>query len=324
MSGSRVGVGVGEKVEREAFLESILRALVDPVFVLDGDGRYLDVFGANERRAYDSPDYLIGKTLHEVMPHEAADEFLAEIRKVLATGEVWVSEYHLSAEQCVGNPHDGPSGEQWFQGRIAPIAGAEGAPPDRVAWVVVNISERKRLERELQRLANSDELTGMLNRRAFLARTEIALHEAREARAPQRLQFALIDLDHFKQVNDRYGHLVGDGVLKHVAESLMRCMQPQAVLGRIGGEEFAVLWRDAEPELALKGLECAERALEEQPFMLGKERIEMRFSAGLCSADVVDRHPTDLLRRADLLLYDAKDAGRARIFHPGHMERRRR
>ncbi|MCB1553622.1 MAG: GGDEF domain-containing protein [Xanthomonadales bacterium] len=312
----------GSKVEREAFLESILRALIDPVFVLDRDGRYLDVFGAIERRAYDSPEYLIGKTLYDVMPSDAAEEFLAEIRRVLDTGEVWVGEYRLSAAQCVGNPQDGPDGEQWFLGRMAPLYSASGGAPQRVAWVVVNISERKRLEQALQRLANTDELTGMLNRRAFLAEAETALAGAQRDRAPQRLQFALIDLDHFKQVNDRYGHLVGDGVLKHVADALNQCLR-RAVVGRIGGEEFAAYWIGVEQEVALEELDCAENLLRSHPFLLGKERIDMLFSAGLCAAELVDRHPTDLLRRADLLLYDAKDLGRARICRSAQVERRR-
>lgn len=322
MAATEAKVVLNGEVEREAFLESILRALIDPVFVLDRDGRYLDVFGAQERRAYDSPDYLIGKTLHDVMPAESAEEFLAEIRRVLDTGEVWIGEYRLSAAQCVGNPHDGPEGEQWFQGRMAPLHSAGDGAAQKVAWVVVNISERKRLERALQQLANTDELTGMLNRRAFLAEAERALNQAQERREPHHLQFALIDLDHFKLVNDRYGHLVGDGVLKHVADALEQCLRT-AVVGRIGGEEFAALWIDVEQDTALEELNCAEHLLLTQPFLLGKERIDMLFSAGLCSGDIVDRHPTDLLRRADLLLYDAKDAGRARICHPGQVERRR-
>ena len=98
---------------RDGFLEAVVRSLADPVFILDYDGHYLDAFGGAERREYDSLRYLVGRTLHEVMPAVLADGFLADVRRVIETGEVHVAEYPLSAQDCDGNPNDGPAGVQW-------------------------------------------------------------------------------------------------------------------------------------------------------------------------------------------------------------------
>lgn len=306
--------------QRAAFLEGVLQSLVDPVFVLDYDGCYLDAFGASERRQYDSLQYVIGRTLHEVMPAEVADGFLADIRRVLDTGEVHVNEYPLAADDCEGNPKDGPAGLQWFQGRIAPLQD-DGSGLRAVAWVVVNISERKRLEAELKRLADCDELTGLPNRRACLAWLgELFAGPPGERR--RSAQFALLDLDHFKRVNDRYGHLVGDELLRHVARLLTDSVGPNARVARIGGEEFAVLLEGEGLEDAVARLDALRARLIAEPMALGTERIACDVSAGVCAVGAEDRHPVDLLRRADALLYQAKEAGRGRVVHPGWRERR--
>jgi diguanylate cyclase (GGDEF)-like protein len=309
--------------DEAGFLRAVLRSLVDPVFVLDEDGRYLGVFGASERSQYDSPDYLVGRRLHDVMAAPVADGFLADIRRVIDTGQVHVTEYTLSSAQCEGNPQDGPPGLQWFQGRIAPLDW-QGGRGRAVAWVVVNISERKRLEAELQRLANSDELTGLRNRRAFLQLAGDALGSAGPGQPPPPLRLALIDLDHFKAVNDRYGHLIGDAVLRHVAKALAEGVGPAAEVARIGGEEFAVLFHGEAVGQAAERLEAVRQHLRAVPLELGQERIAIDFSAGLCSAEVTDRHPSDLLRRADQYLYLAKQAGRGLSAYPGWIERRTR
>ena len=307
---------------RERFLEAVVRSLADPVFILDHDGHYLDAFGGAERREYDSLQYLVGRTLHEVMPAALADGFLADVRKVIETGEVHVAEYPLSAQDCDGNPKDGPAGVQWFQGRIAPVQDYSQHGKRCVAWAIVNISERKRLESELNRLASTDGLTGVLNRRAFLQHTGAWLDELQQAGAPQRLQLALIDLDRFKRVNDRYGHLVGDALLEYVAGLLGTACGDGHLLARIGGEEFAVAIRDADLAQALRWLEGVRGQFRAQPFRLGGESIPVAFSAGVATASTEDRHPTDLLRRADLRLYEAKDAGRDRVAYPGWLDRR--
>lgn len=304
---------------RLRLLDAVTSALVDPVFVLDYDGRYLAALGGSERAAYDSIDYLVGRTMHEMLAKEFADKFLADVRQVIDTGQPLVYEYSLAAEDLIGNPHDGPRGRQWFQGRIAPIAADESGVPSCVAWVVINITRRKELEAELERMATMDELTGVLNRRAIFARLDAAL-----ANGADPVALALLDLDFFKTVNDKYGHPVGDAVLQHVSRVLQEVIGDRGPLGRIGGEEFAAVLPGIELQAAVKLLNDAQRALELRPFILGKEAIPMGFSGGVVVAHDDDRRPADLHHRVDHLLYQAKAAGRHCIAYPGWVDRRQR
>lgn len=314
----------GELLARLRLLDAVTKALVDPVFVLDYDGRYLAALGGSERGAYDSLDYLVGKTLHEMLSKELADKFLADVRHVIDTNQPLVYEYELASEDLEGNLRDGPRGRQWFQGRIAPIEADESGVPSCVAWVVINITRRKQLEAELERLATTDELTGLLNRRALLSRVDDALAAARSSAEPRPVAFALIDLDHFKGVNDRYGHPVGDAVLQHVSRLLQGQIEGRGALGRIGGEEFAALLPGMRHDEAIAWLQQAQRHLDANPFQLGHKTIPMGFSAGVVVARSDDRSPTDLLHHADHWLYEAKAAGRNCVAYPGWVERRAR
>jgi len=309
-----------ESTSRLRLLDAVAKAFVDPVFVLDYDGRYIAALGGSEREAYDSLDYLVGKTLHDLLAKERADKFLADVRQVIESEQPLVYEYQLSAEDLDGNVRDGPSGPQWFQGRIAPIV-AEGVPPC-VAWVVINITRRKELEAELERFARTDELTGLLNRRAFFERVESVLAEARMTTPHTSVALALLDLDHFKAINDRYGHAVGDAVLQYVSTLLQEASEGCAALGRIGGEEFAVLFSGQSRATAVGWLERTQAALDDRPFVLGQQVIPVGFSSGIVMANGEDRQPGDLLHRADYWLYEAKAAGRHYVAYPGRVERR--
>lgn len=304
-----------------AFLEAIVRNLPDPVMVLDEDGRYVAVLGGNERSRYDSTDFLVGRTLYDVLPRERAEAFHAEVREVLASGRMHVHEYALASADLAGNPQDGPEGRQWFQGRIARIDVPGPGGKACVAWVIVNISELKQLEERLRQLAQCDDLTGLLTRRAFIERAERRMAEARAA-PPRPLQFAMLDLDHFKAVNDRFGHLVGDALLQHVAALMREAFGETVEIGRLGGEEFGVLLDRRDLEGAVEALQRLRRLLDARALRLGGETIDARLSAGVVSLADEDRVPSDLMRRADRLLYEAKAAGRDCVAFPGWVDRR--
>ena len=190
--------------------------------------------------------------------------------------------------------------------------------------MVVNISERKHLEAELARLAHRDELTGLHNRRSFLQVADTWMAEESAVGREHRLHLAMIDLDHFKAVNDRYGHVIGDAVLQHLARALRDGLGPSVEAGRVGGEEFAALFRDQRLEDAVAALTSLQQHLKVSPLRIGSEVIEACFSAGVVSMVVGDRVPVDLMRRADQLLYEAKGAGRDRVAFPGWIDRRQR
>jgi diguanylate cyclase (GGDEF)-like protein len=172
--------------------------------------------------------------------------------------------------------------------------------------------QRARIEVESQ--ARIDALTGLSNRREFDDQLRQALSHARRSQSP--LSLLLLDLDHFKQINDRYGHLVGDRCLAHVAARLREtCRRGSDVLARIGGEEFAVLMPGA--SLAEAGEQaCRIRArIEGRPLDAeADEPIGLTASIGVTAlAPDSDDDAEALLRRADDALYRAKRAGRNRV-----------
>lgn len=171
-----------------------------------------------------------------------------------------------------------------------------------------------RLRRMLERRARHDDLTDVLLRGAFWEALEQACLQAERQRKP--LTVAFVDLDHFKAINDVYGHLAGDSVLRHFAGLLRRTSGPHDVLGRLGGEEFAIVMPDTVREngrLACMRLATAVRA---SPCPSEPDAIAYTVSIGLAT-----RNPGEgadaLMRRADRALYDAKLKGRNGVsMHP--------
>ncbi len=179
--------------------------------------------------------------------------------------------------------------------------------------LVREIAERRQLEVELRRLATTDALTGTLNRRQLFTLGERELARARER--AQGLGVVMVDIDHFKVVNDQYGHPVGDEALKHVVGRLRAGVRRVDLIGRLGGEEFAVVL----PRIAAKdALQVAERlraGVAAKPLVHGTARISMTISIGLSMARDTDRTIEQTLGRADVQLYQAKGSGRNRVCH---------
>jgi len=173
--------------------------------------------------------------------------------------------------------------------------------------------------RRLQRarsLSTRDALTGLPNRRAFEGALKRELERAR--RAGSGLALGIVDVDHFKSFNDRYGHLVGDRVLTEVARRLETAFRETDLVARWGGEEFAVLLPSPSPDDAAEAQAVLERArigVGGRPFQLGDGLAPARvtISGGLAAFPGVDAGPDALIRTADEALYRAKDAGRDRI-----------
>ena len=187
---------------------------------------------------------------------------------------------------------------------------------DILSLVIRQIRSQQRLEeayRELEMLANTDVLTGLPNRRFLLDRlTEEAVEADRFTRP---LAFILLDIDHFKQVNDRYGHMVGDEMLRHVGRVIQGSLRRYDLAARFGGEEFAVL-------LPNTGREAAHRVAARIRERLETEEVEIaegRMLAVTASLGVAERAPgeeiSELIRRADEALYRAKHEGRNRVVH---------
>lgn len=180
-------------------------------------------------------------------------------------------------------------------------------------WLVQDISEYKRKEDELLALANTDPLTGLPNRRSFQGLLEARLNHLRD-QAPGAL--LMLDIDHFKHVNDSWGHPVGDEVLQHVANIIDKSLRREDHAGRLGGEEFAVLLQETTPEQSLQLAERLRKRIEDTPAQTKIGMVRVTVSIGLCMLYVQEQHNQDLhniLVRADRALYQAKEQGRNRV-----------
>jgi len=178
--------------------------------------------------------------------------------------------------------------------------------------MVYNVSEQIRLLDEMHKIASTDELTGIFNRRHFitLAKTEIS----RGARFGHKTSLIIFDIDHFKDINDTYGHIEGDKALIHIAEVIKKEIRDIDIFGRFGGEEFVILLPETEVESALKLAWRLCNALAENTLEIGKIKKTVTASFGVSGKAITD--PSDLeklLKEADEALYRAKNSGRNRV-----------
>mgnify|MGYP002622884727 CR=1 FL=1 len=175
--------------------------------------------------------------------------------------------------------------------------------------VVLTRTERGRRIREL---VHRDGLTGVLNHATLMAELEHAI--AYSSRHGEPLCFLMLDLDHFKRINDTHGHLIGDQVLMHVARVFRRGVRNSDLIGRYGGEEFGVILRRCPPANGRVIAEKMRATLAESPMRLSSgEEITMRCSIGVAAYPGSGRTATEVASAADLALYRAKSGGRDRV-----------
>ena len=181
-------------------------------------------------------------------------------------------------------------------------------------WSIHVLHEHGRLRQranELEREADLDSLTGLPVRRALMRTFHRDMAAAR--RRAQPLSVALLDLDHFKRVNDTFGHPTGDLVLKTFADVLRRCLRASDSAGRWGGEEFAVLLPDTDAAGARVVLDKVRTAIGQETFPAPAHSLRVTMSGGAVQYDGKDLTPEELLYEADCALYRAKETGRNRI-----------
>lgn len=176
-------------------------------------------------------------------------------------------------------------------------------------------TELQSLNEELRRLTITDPMTGLHNRRHFDAIMETDLALSR--RHNEVSSIIIIDLDHFKNINDTFGHKTGDRVLIHVADILKSNLRKTDTICRIGGEEFAVISRRAGIEDAMTVGEKLRKAVEMNPLQAGKNCISLTISIGISSLSSTNQNtqPDDIFRKADAALYFSKEHGRNRVTH---------
>ncbi|MEC5159216.1 MULTISPECIES: sensor domain-containing diguanylate cyclase [unclassified Janthinobacterium] len=183
---------------------------------------------------------------------------------------------------------------------------------DFVIVSTLDITERKRMNDELLVLATTDFLTGLPNRRHFMARLDQE-HARLRREIDSCAAVLMLDLDHFKTINDAHGHAVGDAVLRHLAALMFDGHRKVDTLGRIGGEEFAVLLPGTDLAAAGVFAERLRQRVADTPLVLADARIAVTVSIGVAAMSRLDTGYDAVLVRADKALYRAKGAGRNRV-----------
>jgi diguanylate cyclase (GGDEF)-like protein/PAS domain S-box-containing protein len=199
-------------------------------------------------------------------------------------------------------------GEIWTDLTVSLVRDEAGAPAYQVA-LLEDVSERRQLQARLQHQAYHDHLTGLANRAMV---TEWLGRVFAEPGAQRRVGLCFLDLDGFKVVNDSLGHDIGDQLLKTVASRLIGCRGSGQLVARMGGDEFVILVEDTAGEADVAALADKVLAAMAEPIRVGDHELNVTTSIGVVERPVVDTNPEDLLQAADITMYRAKAAGKAR------------
>jgi len=288
----------------ERKLRALAEAAYDAIVMIDGQGRVSFWNPAAERLFGFAEEEAMGRPITELItPPELRDKTLTALRQ-LAEGEGPPSLGTLQETEAVRK-----------DGTRLPVE--RSVSPFRLggAWYAVatirDITERKATEARLRELATTDSLTGLCNRRRFM---ELAEREfVRSRRYQGALTMLMMDIDHFKRVNDTHGHDVGDEVLRELARISRAALREPDVLGRLGGEEFGVLLPETDAGAALEVAERLRRAIEDAPMATAVGEMRITVSIGAATSDADADSVATLLKRADVALYAAKEAGRNRV-----------
>ena len=272
-------------------------------FVLyDKDDR-LVICNERYREIYaESAEYIVpGATFEEIIRNGVEN---GQYPDAIGNEEAWIAQ-RLEMHQNPGEPIEQHlPGDTWL--RVQERRTSEGG----LVGFRFDITELKRQERELIRLAWTDSLTDAMNRHRFM---DLAGKEVERARRRNsELSLLLLDADHFKQINDKYGHAAGDAILKGLVERWTRSLRSHDLIGRIGGEEFSILLPDANAAHAMRTAERLRKEIAEVPFAFEGQLLRVTVSIGVATLAAGEDLPA-LMQRADRALYRAKEAGRDEV-----------
>ena len=291
--------------ESKKKLQTLVDTALDAVVMMNSEG---NITGWNRQACKTfgwSREEAIGQPIHAmIIPPRYRDVHMQGLKRFLATGEGPFMNKMIETHAQHRDGHEFP-----VELAIAAVL-SEGKP--EFSAFIRDITERKRAEAELREMATTDFLTGLANRRHFIVRmtdelSRIQRHDSLDAAV------LMLDLDHFKRINDSYGHATGDAMLKHFAAVMRGEIRKIDLVGRVGGEEFAIILPGEAAQEAQVFAERLRLKVAGTPLLQDGQSIPITVSIGITALQATDPNADAVLLRADEALYRAKENGRNRV-----------
>jgi len=294
---------VSKRLDSEASLQTLIEAIPDMFWLKDLDGVYLNCNRKFERFFGAKKSDIVGKTDYHFVDQDLADSFRKHDKETIAQNETSTN------EELVTFKDDGH--KELLETIKTPFIDSKNNLIG-VLGIARNITARKEAEEKLLYLSVHDPLTGLYNRRVLEERVKEEVNRAKRYNHP--LSIFMLDVDHFKKINDTYGHSNGDKALRYLAEVLSFEIRTTDYAARYGGEEFVVILPDT---LLPQAQELAERlrlTIAQSPIpSVDMQRLNMTISIGIASYPLHHESWAGLFKAADSAMYLAKKAGRNQI-----------
>lgn len=285
--------------DRMRYLADIVASSRDSIVSLTFDGRVTSWNEGAERLYGFTAEEAVGRHVRFLDPSISKNE-TQKLLELVKQGK------RIGARETIRRRKDGQ--DIWVSFTISPILNAHGQPTG-ASIIARDITERKQMEAMLQHDALHDKLTGLGNRVLFIDRLSHVIDRAQ--RYQERYAAFVMDIDNFKLINDTFGHLVGDQLLYAFSQRIQEVLRPVDTMARFGGDEFMLLLEEVDNQHTV--LQIADRIQEclKDPFELSGREIRIGSSVGITLGDAHYLDPDDVIRDADLALYEAKRRGKA-------------
>lgn len=291
-----------ENREQKHLLDVILNN-VDAYIYMKDDERHFRYVNSRVAEIFGLPaEEIIGKRDVDVIPQEVADHFWQTDKQVFeGNKKIVINEVSL-----------GPDNQEHHYISIkVPCDFKEGSKT--LIGFSTDVTELYQLKEKFKQLANTDELTGLYNRRYFFDNAKREFNRA--VRHQQELAVISIDVDYFKAINDKYGHPVGDQALKKIAELITPTIRAEDTFARLGGEEFSILLPNTSRTQCQQAANRLRDLLDTNTILLEKDiELDIKISVGVSIIKATDTSFQDLYSRSDIALYKAKSIGRNQVY----------
>jgi diguanylate cyclase (GGDEF)-like protein/PAS domain S-box-containing protein len=281
-------------------LSAFLEHIPDTVFFKDRESRFLRIShaGANHFGLAD-PEQAVNKTDAQIFSSEHAGQALGDEKEIIRTGRSLIG---------IEEKETWPDGrENWVLTTKVPLKNRHGQIIGTMG-IAHDITDRKQAELQIRYMALHDVLTGLPNRALLQDRLGQAIALAR--RHQEKVGVLMLDLDHFKNVNDSLGHSVGDRLLEVVSKRLKACLRTSDIVARLGGDEFVIVLPEVTNNASIEQVARKVITALGEPFQLEGHELAMNASIGISQYPADGENPQALLQGADAAMYEAKKSGR--------------